>query len=79
MPKWHLITDIPPVETWLMLWLGPEDGEEKPIGEIIAKYCETPIYEGWVEKSVTGNLNGGIRRGLITHWQELEGAPDEAV
>lgn len=73
---WISIADNPPEETELLLWLKADVGEEVPIGPVIATYKNTPMGATWVEKSVSGNINTGLRTDLITHYQLLEGEPN---
>ena len=76
MPDWIPIDQDPPHDTELALWLAPEAGSDMPIGVVIASYKATAMGEQWVEKSITGNINTGLRACLITHYKFLEDGPD---
>lgn len=73
---WKHISDNPPEETELMLWLKAEPGSDTPIGQVIASYKNTSMGAQWCEKSVSGNINTGLRASLITHYRILEDGPD---
>lgn len=73
---WKLISDDPPHDKEVMLWLRAEDGSDEPIGAVIAKHVRTDLGDKWSEKSVAGNMNTGIRQNLITHYKLLDGGPD---
>ena len=75
---WKPIDEDPPHGVELLLWLGAEQGCESPIGAIIGIYKKTDMGEQWVQKVLDdGAINTGIRASLITHYQLLEGEPDE--
>ncbi len=77
MSDWQPMSDDPPFGTEVMLWLRAEDGEEKPIGPVIGTYKNTEMGEMWVEKSISGLINTGIRKSLITHWKHIGEGPDD--
>lgn len=73
---WISIDQDPPQETEMLLWLGAEPGGDKPIGQVVASYKNTAMGQTWVEKSVSGNINTGLRASLITHYKLLEDGPN---
>jgi hypothetical protein len=80
MSDWTPISDNPPHLQDVMLWLRADDGMEQPIGHVIAAYRKTEFFTGWIEKSIAGGYNTGIRQDLITHYKLLDRGPtDEAV
>lgn len=74
---WIPVSSDPPNNIWVLLWLKADDGDGEPIGEIIGMYRNTDMGEQWCEKSVSGNINTGIRKDLITHYKLLEGGPGD--
>lgn len=76
MSDWLTIDRDPPQEQELALWLGPDTGNEMPIGYVIGSFKNTNMGPTWVEKSVSGNINTGLRASLITHYKILEDGPN---
>jgi hypothetical protein len=76
MSDWRLINDDPPHSTEVMLWLRAEDGSDTPIGRVLATYKHSEFFEGWHAKSLLGEINTGIRSGLVTHYMLLPEGPD---
>lgn len=76
MTAWILITDNPPHDTELLLWIKAEQGYDEPIGAIIGAYRKTDFVDGWAAKSVIGEINTGIRADLITHYAYINGPDD---
>lgn len=76
MAEWIPIEEEPPVDQELILWLGPEPGSDEPVGQVIAAYKVTSMGSVWSEKSVSGNINTGLRASLITHYKFLEDGPN---
>lgn len=76
MSQWVLIDEDAPHSKEVMLWLKAPEGTDIPIGPVIASYIENSVFTGWSEKSVSGNLNTGLRKDLITHYREIGDGPD---
>ena len=76
MADWKPITDEPPIDAEVMLWLGGAAGELNPVGCLVGKYIVTDEFVGWIEKSATGNINCGLNQDLVTHWRELDDSPE---
>lgn len=76
MIEWKCITDSPPHDVELLLWIKAEQGYDEPIGAIIGAYRKTDFVDGWAAKSVIGEINTGIRSELITHYALIEGPSD---
>lgn len=76
MSEWRDITDDPPHSREVVLWLRAPEGASRPIGPVIANYIEGDFFIGWCEKSVSGNINTGLRQDIITHWKELDAGPE---
>lgn len=75
MTDWQLVSDETPKEQDVLLWLAADAGMDAPIGALVGRYIKTDIFEGWVEKSATGNMNTGLRQDLVTHWKEIGDGP----
>lgn len=77
MNEW-LPADLAPFDKEIILWLKNRDGADDPIGQIIGRYMVTEYFEGFIEKSASGNLNTGLQQNLVTHFKLLDDGPDEA-
>lgn len=75
---WQSIEEAP-LDRPVKLWLGAHEGEDKPLGEIIGVYVDNEYFSGWVERSLSGNINTGLPQNLITHWGELDDGPDSFI
>jgi len=73
--KWQP-AHLAPYDVWVLLYLKAPDGEEKPIGQLVGKFIITEVFEGFVEKTATGNLNTGLQQNLVTHFKLLDEDPD---
>ena len=60
-----------PMNTDVLIWLRAEDGSDTPLGWVVAKYAESDFFTGWIEKSISGNINCGIRQSLVVGWKPL--------
>lgn len=74
MSDWKPIAEAPHTRE-LDLWLCAPPGTDTPIGHVIGYYTKSDFFIGWVEKSVCGNINNGLQQDLITHYRELDDAP----
>ena len=77
---WLAITESPPFETEVLLWLKADYGEIDPIGNVIGIFKTTAMGDRWIEKTTSQSLNTGLRQDLITHYKLLDdGPPEEEV